>query len=315
MAAHSEQEIWEACEAQYEAGGPAALRRETVQEELMRRAEQAGREPKGATNAVVGKVIREFLKQRGQARAAAREADVAQAASGEVPQGILDLVTRFGETLAETVRNMVREVQQRAAADAEARVAAAERAAAGRVAELAGELESLRVEHDSLSADHAQTNDALDERDRQIASLTASLGELEAAVQTRDAEARRRVAELETELRAVSTKWLEADARAHAAELAEGRAEREVARVEERLSAERNAREEWVRWAARQEERATSAEARAEQLRVRLKLAAGGDVGAKNDGEADHAVRARDGSTATPLKQTKSRRATRREGA
>ena len=62
------------------------------------------------------------------------------------------------------------------------------------------------------------------------------------------------------------------------------------------------------------EERATAAEARAEELRVRLMLAPGRDVGAEHEGEADHRVRTRDGSTATPPTQTKSRRTTRREG-
>jgi hypothetical protein len=257
--------------------GTAALTRPTVQEALRQRAEQAGHGAVGAENATVGRVIREVLDERRQVRAAAYEADVAQAASGEVPQCVADLVTRFDEGLRTMICGIVAEVQRRAETEAQARVTAAESAAAARVAEIMGELESRSQEADALAADHERATAELDERTSEVAALTAALEERTATIAAREAEAARRMAELEAELKTAHGERREADARAHAAEVAQSRLEATVARLEERVAASEHARDEWHRTAERHEARAREAERVAEERRVRLELVGAGN--------------------------------------
>lgn len=279
---HREQDIKDVCEALVRERGLPALKREPVQEELRRRAELAGHGPVGADHETVGRIIREVRAESLRARSAAREAAVAEAASGEVPQRVTEVVARFSETLGETIRGVVVELQRRAEAEAQARVMAAESAASARVAELLGEIEALRTESEALVSDIEETSRALDERSREVAELSTALAEHVTGAQVRDADTQRRTAALEADVRAANGARTEAEARAYAAERTQSRLEASVARLEERLNAEQRARDEWYRWAQRLEERASAAEVTVEALRNRLKVSAAEDKGARD---------------------------------
>jgi chromosome segregation ATPase len=267
---HREHDIREECEKIVKERGTAALTRGAVQEALRRRAEQANLPVVGVDNGTVGRIIREVLTERRQARTEAREADVAQAASGELPQRVAELIARLGDEMRTVISSIVTEIQRRSDADAQARVTAAADSATARIAELEGELASRSEETEALAADQERAAADLEALQRDRAAAEAALSECRTVAATRQAALQQRVEGLEAELRTAEGSRRDAQARAHAAELGQSRLEAVVARLEERLSAAERMRDEWQRTAERQEGRAREAERVAEERRVRL---------------------------------------------